>query len=230
MRNSTEEVMMRSVAIAFLSVSVLLFSVLAYGQAIEYFTVQLDGIGGMMLDGADYSGAVSLQMAGTWTLDVDDSLWPDESDSTARFDYIWDTFFAANYDGTPGQQSWRGYFDGATLPSVPKLTLDTTYPGGVLVSNASFVVLVRDYYGDGELSQIEKHHACQVSMTISVETPLCTGYFVDYCGDGSLGAGNFNFINPPDPDEITFFGQVQVWFCGAPVEDSTWGSIKALYQ
>jgi len=222
--------MMRQVAIVLLSVSLLLFSVLASGQRVEYFTVQLDGTGGFMLNGADYTGAVSVQMAGTWTLDVDDSLWPDESDSTARFNYIWDTFFAANYDPTPGQQSWRGYFDGSTLPSVPKLTLDTSAPGGELVSNASFVVLVRDYYGDGELSQIEKHHDCQVSMTISVETPLCTGYFEDYCGTGSLGAGDFNFVNPPDVDEIMFFGQVQVWFCGAPVEDSTWGAIKTLFR
>lgn len=220
---------MRPVAIAVLSVSLLLFSVLAHGQ-VEYFTVRLDGTGGLMLNDADYAGALSLQMTGSWDLDVDDSLWPDESDSTARFDYIWDTFFADNYDPTPDQQAWWGYFDGATLPSVPKLTFDTAVPGGMLVSNASFIVLVRDYNGDGELSQYEKHHACQVSMTISVETPLCTGYFEDYCGNGSLGAGDLNFVNPPAFDEIMFMGQVQVWDCGALVNESTWAAVKALYR
>jgi len=220
---------MRPVAIAFLSVLVLLCAAQAYGDT---YMLQLSGSGGLMLNGADYVGSIDAGMAGTWLLDVDDSLWPDESDSTARFEYIWSTFFADNYNNTPGAQHWTGYFNAATLPSSPIMILDRTDPVGVLWMNATFTVRVRDYYADGVLSQYEKHHSCQMSFLFSVETPLCTGTFEDHCGDGSSSNGSFNFVNPPTEDllEDPFFAQFNVWFCGAPVEDSTWGTIKALFH
>ncbi len=219
---------MRWTAILFTAVLVLLCSAQAFGDS--YF-LNLVGSGGLMLNGADYTGTILSGMDGTWTLDVDDSMWPDESDSTARFDYIWNTYFAPNYDSAPGGENWRGFFDAGTLPSAPLLTLDTTTPGGLLVMNAPFVVQVRDYNGDGQLSQYEKHHTCQVSFTMSVETPLCTGSFNDYCGDGSGSTGFFNFVNPPDADELELFPvQLDVWYCGAPVEEGSWGTLKALYR
>ncbi len=58
---------MRLIAIALLSVLVLLFSVCAYGDS---YNIQLLGSGGLMLNGADYSGDISAGMIGTWTLDV----------------------------------------------------------------------------------------------------------------------------------------------------------------
>ena len=67
-------------------------------------------------------------------------------------------------------------------------------------------------------------------MTVSVETPLCNGYFEDYCGTGSLGSGDFHFVNPPTADDIIINGQLQVWDCGSPVNDSSWGVIKALFR
>jgi hypothetical protein len=212
-----------------LSVMVLLCSAQAYG---DFYNVQLSGAGGFMLNGADYAGVIDAGMVGTWTLEIDDSLWPDESDSTARFNYIWDTFFAGNYNDITGGEHWLGHFNSSTLPSTPLLTLDTTVPGGTLGMNTSFTILVRDYYADGILSQDEKHHDCQMNLTYSVEVTLGTGAFEDYCGDGSGSNGSFNFINPPDEDllEFPFFNQINTWFCGAPVEDSTWGTIKALYR
>ncbi len=220
---------MRPVAITFLSVLVLLCAAQAHADS---YMIQLTGSGGLMLNGADYSGTIDAGMAGTWTLDLDDSLWPDESDSTARFDYIWSTFFADNYNDITGGEHWMGYFTAGTLPSCPLLILDTSVPGGVLGMNASFTVQVRDYYADGVLSQYEKHHSCQMAFTYSVETPLGTGAFMDYCGDGSGSNGSFNFVNPPTADqlEFPFFSQLNLWYCGAPVEDSTWGAIKTLFR
>lgn len=218
---------MRPVAMMIVAVSLLLA-----GQASgENYVVQLNGTGGLMLNGADYEGDISMSMLGDWTLDVDDSLWPDASDSIARFDYIWDTFFASNYNTTTGAENWLGYFDGGTLPTPPRLTLDVTDPvEGVLVFNVSLVVLIRDWYADGILQQNEKHHNSQVSMTLSVETPLCSGYFEDYCGDGSGSSGNFNFVNPPDTDSIMFIAQLDVQYCGAPVGEERWATIKALFR
>jgi len=220
---------MRPIAITFLSVLVLLCAAQAHADS---YMIQLTGSGGLMLNGADYSGTIDAGMAGTWTLELDDSLWPDESDSTARFDYIWSTFFADNYNDITGGEHWVGYFSASTLPSSPLMTLDATVPHGVLGMNASFTVQVRDYYADGILSQYEKHHSCQMAFTYSVETPLCTGAFEDYCGDGSGSNGSFNFVNPPTADqlEFPFFNQLNIWFCGAPVEDSTWGAIKTLFR
>jgi hypothetical protein len=219
---------MRPVAIALLSVSLLVLPALV---GAETYVPLLDGGGGMMLNGAVYQGDILAGgITGDWSLDFDDSLWPDDSDSTARFDYIWTTFFADNYDGTAGQESWRGYFDGTTLPTAPRMSFFTAVPGGDLVTNASVTVLIRDDNGDEMLQQSEKHGNSQVAITVSVETPLCTGYFEDYCGNGSFGSGNFNFVNPPTEDGIMFNGQLQVFYCGSPVEESSWGTIKALFH
>jgi len=219
---------MRPVAIALLSISLLVLPVAANAETYLPF---MTGSGGMMLNGATYSGTILAGMTGTWSLEFDDSLWPDDADSTARFDYIWTNFFEPNYNSSTGQEGWFGYFNSGTLPTAPVYSFFTSVPGGDLVTSASVTILVRDWYADGILSQSEKHHNCQVSMTLSVETPLCTGYFEDFCGTGSLGNGNnFNFVNPPTADDITFNGQLEVWFCGAPVEGSTWGAMKALYR
>jgi hypothetical protein len=219
---------MRPVAMALLCVLPLAFA--SFASAETYMPV-LDGGGGMMLNGAGYAGTILTGgMTGTWSLDFDDSLWPDDSDSTARFEYIWTMFFASNYDGTSGQEAWRGYFNGTTLPTSPAMSFFTTSPGGDLITSASVTVLIRDYNADGILQQSEKHHNSQVAITASVETPLCTGYFEDYCGNGSFGSGAFNFVNPPATDSIVLNGQLQVIFCGAPVEESSWGAVKALFQ
>jgi hypothetical protein len=218
---------MRPVAIVLMSFLLLIVPALACADT--YMPV-LQGTGGLMLNGADYSGPILAGLAGTWTLSIDDSLWPDESDSTARFDYIWTNFFAPNYDPSGGSESWRGYFNSTTLPTAPVLGFYTSVPGGDLVTTASVTILVRDYYADGILSQYEKHHDCQVAITVSVETPLCTDYFEDYCGNGSLGSGDLTFLNPPTEDSIFLNGQLTVNYCGSPVEDETWGTIKALFR
>jgi hypothetical protein len=202
----------------------------ALSQVIEIYDMQLDGSGGLLLDGVEYVGDIFYGMDGSWTLEVDDSLWPDATDSTARFDYIWDTFFASHYDSTQGLTGWRARFDRTTLPTPPLLTLESDLPVGSLVMSESLSVLVRDYDGDGVLSQSEKHHTCQISMTGSVESPLCTGHFTDYCGNGRLGAGDFNFVNPPYSDELTLTAQIKVWYCGTAVIRSDWGAIKALFR
>jgi hypothetical protein len=218
---------MRPVAIVL--VFVLLLIVPALACADNYMPV-LQGSGGLMLNGADYTGPILAGLVGTWTLDFDDSLWPDDSDSTARFDYIWTNFFAPNYDSSPGQQAWRGYFNASTLPTTPRISFATSVPGGTLTTNASVTILVRDYNADGMLSQYEKHHDCQVAITVSVETPLCTGYFEDYCGNGSFGSGDLTFVNPPTADSIFLNGQLMVNYCGSPVEHESWGAMKALFR
>ncbi len=195
-----------------------------------YYNIGLNGSGSLMKNGATYTGIFMYGMSGTWTIDLDDSLWPDESDSTARFDYIWDEFFADNYDDTPGAKAWYGYFDGLTLPTTPQFLFVTTSPGGTVGGDITLVIMIRDWDSNGILSQSEKHRNSQLTSTTLINPDLGTDTFVGICGYGALSSGNFKFVNPPADNYIQLVGYLDTEPCPNPVEDSSWGTIKALYQ
>jgi hypothetical protein len=69
-----------------------------------------------------------------------------------------------------------------------------------------------------------------MSATLSINPDLGTGSFAELCGHGSVSSGNMNFVNPPAVDVLQIVGQLQTYTCPSPVEDATWGSIKALYD
>jgi hypothetical protein len=210
--------------------AVVLVAVLFIAQSAAATSFMLNGSGSLMKNGATYSGTFLSGMTGTWTIDLDDSLWPADSDSTARFNYIWQTFFAGHYDGTVGAQGWWGFFNGATLPTTPQFAFNTTSPGGIIAGDITITILIRDGYSDGILSQSEKHRNSQLSGTLNVNPALGTGTFVNLCGDGSLSSGNFNFHNLPKLDTIQLVGQITTYVCPSPVENTTWGTVKALYR
>jgi len=207
---------------------------LALSQTAGAISFMGNGSGSLMMSPARYSGTFISGLTGTWSFTIDDSMWPSAADSTARFNYIWDTYFAGNYDATVGAEGWWGYFDGITTPSAPRLTFNTTAPAGwngVMVANASIVILIRDWYADGILDQAEKHRRNhQLSATFSLDPLQGTGDYYNMCGNGSLSAGNFNFKNPPTLDSLTPNGQVTMYNCPSPVEEQTWGVIKSLYR
>ncbi|MCK4409199.1 MAG: hypothetical protein KAW67_03895 [Candidatus Eisenbacteria sp.] len=195
----------------------------------SYF-IGMPGIGSLMKSPVVYSGDLEFALAGSWEITVDDSMWPDPADSTARFNYIWQTFFADNYLNMTGAESWTGYFDGATLMATPHFRFDTTSPVGVIEGDITFSILVFDWYADGILSQAEKHHDLNISATLNVDHTLGQGYFENACGHGSISSGFFNFHNPPMDDTIEFIGQLQTYTCPSPVEEITWGAVKALFE
>ena len=192
------------------------------------YSIGLMGSGSLMKNGATYSGTFMYGMTGTWTIDVNDSLWPDESDSTARWNYLWSNFFT--YDDTPGAQAWFGDFDTNTLVEVPTFEFVTTSPGGITAGQCTFRIMLRDWNGDGLLSQSEKHRDSMIVYTFSVNPNLGTGSFADWCGHAPLSSGNFRFVNPPQDNVIQIVGSFHTEECPSPVEDTTWGTIKALYQ
>ncbi len=192
------------------------------------YNCALMGSGSLMANGATYSGSFPSGMSGTWTIDVDDSLWPGASDSTARWNYLWTNFFT--YDSTPGAQAWWGTFDLNTLGSIPTFEFVTSSPGGTVAGDCTFRIMIRDWISDGVLSQSEKHHDSQITFTFSVNPDLGTGVFADWCGDGSFASGNFRFVNPPAVNVIQVPGLIRTNECPSPVEDTTWGTIKALYH
>lgn len=219
---------MRKLTFAAVVLALVLFTVAP--AAADSYTFGASGLGSLMKSPVVYSGTFMFGVSGTWEFEIDDSLWPDPADSTARFDYIWSTFFADNYDNTSGAQSWFGYFNSSTLPSPPTFAFDLTTPAGYLSGDISFVIMMRDWYADGILDQSEKHRNNQISGTFLLSPDLGTGFFEHHCGNGSMSAGNFNFVNPPLDDSVMFMGQFSSEYCGSPVEDSSWGIIKALYK
>jgi len=211
--------------------AVLCVFMVAQAAVAQDLMIILDGDGSWMIDGATYSGTLMGQMMGSWTIDIDDSLWPADTDSTARFNYVWETFFADNYYDGVGAEGWFGYFNSGTLPTAPTFTFTTTVPGaGTISGNCSMVVLVRDWYADGVLQQDEKHHNSNIDCTLSVNPTVGTGYWTNRCGHGSASSGWFNFLNPPTLDDITLNGHLDTYACPSPVEDASWGTIKGLYK
>jgi hypothetical protein len=214
------------------AVVVLAFALLVVQTAAadDSYMVGMQGLGSLMESPIVYSGNFMFGLVGSWEITVDDSMWPDPADSTARFDYIWDTFFAGHYLDVTGAESWTGYFNGATLMATPHFRFDSISPAGVLEGDITFSILVRDWYADEILSQQEKHGNLNMSATVNVNPGLGQGYFEDTCGHGSVSSGNFNFHNPPMKDNLQIVGQLQTYTCPSPVEDSTWGAMKALYR
>jgi hypothetical protein len=232
---------MKRLALAVTALAIVLFVVAPAGAT--QFQPGSSGLGSFMKSPVTYEFSFLFGMTGTWSFTIDDSLWPDPSDPDARFDYIWDTFFAGNYDATPGAEAWRGYFDGLTLPSTPTFEMDvlSTIPPnmvGTLGGNITITIQVRDFVADGVLSEAEKYNNLGFNCTLIISPSLGTGDFVNMCGTGSMAAfaltggdeKRFNFVYPPDDDALELLGQMIIEPCPSPVEDSSWGTIKALYR
>jgi hypothetical protein len=196
----------------------------------DSYMVGMQGLGSLMESPVVYSGNFMFGLFGAWEITLDDSMWPSPADSTARFNYIWDNYFADNYSSIVGAESWTGYFNSATLIAAPRFRFDTTSPVGAMEGEITFQVLVRDWYADGNLSQQEKHHNLNMSATLNLNPSLGEGYFANTCGHGSVSSGNFNFHNPPMKDNLQIVGQLQTYTCPSPVEETTWGMMKALYR
>jgi hypothetical protein len=191
----------------------LLLAALVATSAADTHFVVLSGSGSLLADRAGYGGTILAGFTGTWELNIDSRKWPDASANNGRFEYIWEEFFEDNYDDTPGSEAWYGYFDSSTLRKPPRLALDTVEPKGHLQGDASLVIMVRDLNGDGVLSQAEKDHNCQLTMTLVVDSSKGRGVFRQMCGSGGLGSGDFNFVEPPGEDGIQIVGSITLEDC-----------------
>jgi hypothetical protein len=218
-----------------LTLAAALLALLVFGalpaQADDSWMVGLNGSGSFLLNAPDYTGTFMFGMVGTWTIEVDDSLWPAPgATNPTRFEYIWENFFADHYDATPGARAWYGTFDGLTLPSTPQFEFITTSPGGLLAGDITFRIMVRDSNNNGVLDTDEKYANQNFNATISVNPDYGTGYFMISCGHGSIASGNFNFVDPPGVDVLQITGQIQTYPCPSPTEETSWGTIKAMYS
>jgi hypothetical protein len=162
---------------------------------------------------------------GGWSITVPDAGWP--LDPVARAQYIWTTFFADNYTpGTPG--FWKGHFDVAHgLPELSALTVVDDTNGGTMYGTCTIEIQVLDLNSNGELDEGEYCSGSLTGLVIIVRQG-------DGVYDGMCGEGNYfgTYVRDcPNTLETWNFG-MYLWLedCSTPVEDATWGSIKALYQ
>ena len=219
-------------------------SVMADSQA--FYSYYWQGAGSLMESPVVYTGPFASGFEGTWTITVDDSDWPDSAKvehSWARFNYIWQHFFADNYDDS-GPLSWTGYFNGSTLSEQPEFMFNITsapYPFdvGTVGGGAPFTILVMDLIPNGQLDPVEWDEL-RFAANLNIDPGVATGDFVGDCGWGAMNVNDFDFPHPPtNPavvDSVGYdpypagYGNLFVNPCPNAVEASGWGKIKSLFK
>ncbi len=163
--------------------------------------------------------------AGSWTITIPDAGWP--TDPVLRAQYIWDTFYAANYTaGTPGY--WKGYFDtNHGLPEMNALAIVDDTNGGTMTGVCTIEIQVDDANNDGVLDAGE---FCAGSMTgIVIIIRNGEGVYDGMCGTGNF-FGTYSKNCPSTLETWNYGMYLYLDDCSTPVESTTWGVIKSLYQ
>jgi hypothetical protein len=167
---------------------------------------------------------------GYFDFDLNDAGWP-TGDPNARFDYIWATYFADNYDAsTPGAYKWVGQFVGRF-----HLQVANAEPGynGYCEGTLRAKITVRDNNPqNGILDYAEKwgDHLFDGRLSKLCDDPG-TGEMANTWGWGAVASNYFNFVLPPDLDHLYDGGNLTlIADCPVATEPTTWGSIKALYR
>lgn len=163
---------------------------------------------------------------GSWTITINDVGWPVAPPET-RYQYIWNTFFAPNYvPGTPSV--WTGYFDTAHgLSALNTIAIVDNTNGGTMSGVCSVQIEVQDLDNDMVLDEGEFCTGSLAGIVVIIRDG-------EGCYDGMCGTGNYYGTyekNCPGTLESWNFG-MYLWLddCSTPVETTSWGMIKAMFQ
>jgi hypothetical protein len=175
-----------------------------------------------IVGGMDSGGEIT---DGSWTITIPDTGWP--TDPVLRAQYIWDTFYAANYNsGTPGY--WLGYFDtNHGLSEQSSLAIVDVTNGGSMSGICTFQIQVNDTNNDGDLDEGEFCSGSLVGFVIIIKNG--TGVYDGMCGTGDI-FGTWLKACPTTLETWNFGMYLYLNDCTTPVENSSWGIIKSLYQ
>ncbi len=177
---------------------------------------------------ATYSGNLTSGAEGTFSFTINDSDWPDPSDPDARFDYIWVTYFADNFDNsTPGAWSWQAQMTGTF-----ELNITNGPPGfnGSCWGNMAAKFTIRDINMNAILDDFEKFGENMFDGRVSIFCGNGTGEMECKRGYGAVASNFFTFTYPPDQDTLYDGGTITLYDCSSATNPCTWGEIKALYR
>jgi hypothetical protein len=201
---------------------------LAYGVAGAYTEYEFTclGHGKMAVESpVVYHGTITVGglAPGTWAISVPDAGWPSIGDPAARWAYIWNTYYAPNYNVQ--DMVWTATFQDCSF--------DLVHTGaGTLrgVGDITFQIL-----DDG--NQIVDPWECSdgVSGAIII-IHEGTGQYAELCGNGSY-SGFYSRsceLVPGQPDymydDVNFIMTLWLEECGMATDASTWGAVKALFR
>jgi hypothetical protein len=214
---------MRALTIV-LAVALAVFASVASADFIMFIGV---GYGDFMDSPPTFIGGMEAPgniLLGSWTITVPDDGWPTEP--VAREAYIWNTFYAGNYEpGTPG--FWKGYFDASTNGAQNTLAIVDDTNGGTMSGITTLEIQVQDLNSNGVLDEGEFCEGSDTGIIIIIRDG--TGVYDGWCGNGNF-YGSYVKDCPGTAETWNFGMYLWIADCSTPVEDTTWGSIKALYN
>jgi len=160
---------------------------------------------------------------GLWRITIPDVGWPTEP--VAREQYIWNTYYAGNYTpGTPGY--WTGRFDVPLNPLY--IQDDAPAPDGGTMSGVCELEIT--FSDNGEVGVLDGDDGCSGSLSgLVIIINDGTGAYDGLCGDGNY-FGSFAKDCPNSSETWNFGMYLWLYDCSTPVESTTWGAVKALYQ
>ncbi|GEM_PF-1238759 len=224
--------MKRKLLSSLISVLIMCFALSANAQTwpdslvIEF---HFEGFGNVVMDSppiyaGDITGGDARVNGGTWWIQIDDSEWPDVTDPSARWQYIFDNYYV--YD--PGSYSWTAVFDGNSLPTKPTWEINHSVNGmmgGTLVSISTIV----DMDMDGVLDLDERTFGTFGGTMMVMK--YGTGNFAKYCGLGSYD-GYFMNADPANfpPDFVEGDCLLDLINCEVDNEMASWSDIKTLHR
>lgn len=208
----------------------LAFAFPATAMAFNFLFFDYEAYGSVLYHPAAYSGPLTSSATGTFGFVFDDTGWPDPSTPNARLDFIFNTYFASNYDNsTPGAFTWKG-----EILATYTLSITDAPPGLVGDISGGFFpeITLKDENGDGIWNPYERYKRYfnnSINGSFTIGCGVGTGDFECQSGSGSM-QGNHMTFNPAEPDTIIGSGSIFVDDCSSAIEPSSWGSVKALYR
>jgi len=179
----------------------------------------------VLFDGTVTAGEPFLN-GGYWTLDIDDTGWPADTNKQVRWDYVAATYYLPNYDMYSG--NWTATFDENTTATSP--TWATGKSGvGSMTGTVALQMTITDFNFDGVIDPDERGFIVFSGTLIVVKNG--EGLFAGYCGLGSysgsaVSSDPWNFVD----EDFSGTTILDIEDCAVPVEEVSWGNIKAMYQ
>ncbi len=209
------------------AIAVCVFFPAAASADMLFFGWELTGT--IMDSPAEYSGSMTWGASGSFYFRLDDTGWPSPSTQVARWDYIFNTYFAGHYDhSTPGAYNWKGEIDGWY-----EIVFTSAPPGfnGSVAGEFRPQITLRDIDEDGIFDPFEREGENLINGSFTILCNVGTGELECKRGAGSMQDNYISFAYLPATDAMpNGSGSVNLSDCPSATETSSWGSIKALYR